>query len=263
MRNAWIARDPGKNDRVDSEKLAELARTGNYRPVIHLESLQMVHFKMAVKQYEETTEDVARQKTKIKALYRTQGIITTGNEPWGRRREDFLGSISCGLVPTMLLELEKLDWLMACKARMRRRLAELAKQFPIVARLQAMPGCGLISAVRLVAYIGDPHRFSSKRKLWRYARLGIVRPETGGKPIGRERLDKRGCGSLKDASRTIFNRACATRRDNLIKRSYRRCLANTGNDVHARLTCQRKILAIAWAMWRDDTAYDDNLDIRA
>ena len=67
----------------------------------------------------------------------------------------------------------------------------------------------------------------------------------------------------KDASRTIFNRACATRRDNLIKRSYRRCLANTGNDVHARLTCQRKILAIAWAMWRDDTAYDDNLDIRA
>jgi len=80
----------------------------------------------------------------------------------------------------MLLELEKLDWLMACKARMRRRLAELAKQFPIVARLQAMPGCGLISAVRLVAYIGDPHRFSSKRKLWRYARLGIVRPEDRG-----------------------------------------------------------------------------------
>ena len=68
MRNAWIARDPGKNDRVDSEKLAEPERTGNYCPVIHLESMEMVHFKIAVKQYEETTEDVARQKTKIKAL---------------------------------------------------------------------------------------------------------------------------------------------------------------------------------------------------
>jgi hypothetical protein len=51
----------------------------------------------------------------------------------------------------MLLELEKLDWLIACKAGSRRRLAELAKQFPIVARLQAMPGCGPASAVRLVA----------------------------------------------------------------------------------------------------------------
>jgi hypothetical protein len=68
VRIAWIARDPGKNDRVDSEKLAELERTGNYRPVIHLKSMEMVHFKMAVKQYEERTEDVARQKTKIKAL---------------------------------------------------------------------------------------------------------------------------------------------------------------------------------------------------
>lgn len=264
VRNAWIARDPSKNDRVDSEKLAELLRCGNYRPVRHLECLEMAHFKLAVKQYEKATREVARQKNQVKALYRTQGIITRGREPWGARgREECLGLLDADLRPVMLLELELLDDLVSHQARMRRRLAELSRRFPIIAGLKAMPGCGPVSAARFVAWVGDPRRFSSKRKLWRYARLGIVHPETGGRPIGRERLDVRGCASLKDVSRTVYIGAMRSGQDNLIKRSYARTLANTGSDVHARLTCQRKILAVMWAMWRDGTAYDDDIDIRA
>lgn len=264
VRNAWIARDPGKNDKVDSAKLAELLRTGNYSPVIHLECMDMVHFKLVVKHYEKTTEDLARQKKQIKSLYRTQGIVTKGEEPWGSRsRETCLEQLVPEVRAIMRLELELLDDLAAHKARARKVVAEMSRQFPIVAWLQAMPGCGLISAARFVARIGEPHRFSSKRKVWNYSCLSIVHPETGGKPIGRERLDKRGCGSLKDVSRTVFNGAMRTRSDNLIKRSYRRTLANTGSDIHARLTCQRKILAVMWAMWRDGTAYDDDIDIRA
>ena len=264
VRNAWIARDPGKCDRVDSEKLAELLRCGNYHPVIHLESLEMVHFKLAVKQYEKITRDVARLKTQVKSLYRTQGIITRGREPWGARtRSECLGLLDEGLRPVMRLELEFLDDLCSHQARVRRRLDELAPRFPVVAQFRRMPGCGLISAARFAAWVGDPRRFSSKRKLWRYARLGIVHPETGGRPIGRERLDVRGCPQLKDVSRTIYNRAMCTRSDNLIKRTYARSLAATGSDVHARLNCQRKILAVMWAMWRDGTIYDDDIDKRA
>ncbi len=90
----------------------------------------------------------------------------------------------------------------------------------------------------------------------------MAQHETGGKAIRRQHLDPSGCGALKDISNKAFRAALRTRGDNLIKRTYARSLARTGDEEHARLNVQRKILTIMWSMWRHGTAYDDDMDVK-
>jgi transposase len=131
---------------------------------------------------------------------------------------------------------------------------------PVVQRFLKVPGMGPVSASRFAGYVQTPFRFSAKRKLWRYGRLGIVNRSSDNKPLGRKRLDRCACGVLKDVSRKVFNAAMSCKEDNLFKRSYRQSLARTENPVHARLNTQRKILSVLRAMWRDNTEYNDNID---
>jgi len=107
------------------------------------------------------------------------------------------------------------------------------------------------------AYVKCPERFSDSRKLWRYSRLGITQCISGGKDLKRQRLDRMGNGSLKAISLTAFRGAMRTTGDNRFKRAYANTLANTGSEVHARLSVQRKILQVMWAMWLHGTPYDD------
>jgi transposase len=136
-------------------------------------------------------------------------------------------------------------------------LRRQARQYPEVERFQTVPGVGIIGAARFSAYIQTPHRFSSKRKLWRYCRLGVTERSSDGKPLGRKRLDQAGNGRLKDLSRKAFNGALHTRADNGFKRTYRQALARTHDATHARLTTQRKLLAVLRALWKGGTVYQD------
>jgi hypothetical protein len=115
---------------------------------------------------------------------------------------------------------------------------------------------GPVLAARFVAYVQNPHRFN-KGTLASFSSLGVIKRESGGSPLGRERLDRSGNGSLKDLSRTAFYGAFKSRGENGIKAFYGRSYLRTGNADHARLNTQRKILAIMLAMWRDGTDYSD------
>jgi hypothetical protein len=72
------------------------------------------------------------------------------------------------------------------------------------------------------------------------------------------RLDRSGVGSLKDVSRKVFEAALRTKKDNLFKRFYEESLAETKNQVHARLSTQRKILAVLRAMWIKMKPFSDS-----
>jgi transposase len=133
-----------------------------------------------------------------------------------------------------------------------------ARQYPEIRRFQSVPGVGLIGAVRFSAYIQTPHRFSSKRKLWRYCRLGITDRSSDGKRRGRQRLDRTGHGRLKDLSRKALIATLHTRSDKAFKRAYQLTLERTHNAIHARLTTQRKILAVLRAMWKGGSEYQDD-----
>ena len=259
-RNLWIYRDSRKDDKIDSRKLAEIARLGTYLPVYHAYDGRIEELYLAVKVYEKLRGDVARQKNRLKAKLRRQGILWKGQRTYGARgRQEALSLMESPVLREILAsDYEVLDFLCARQTAARARLIRLARGIPIVRALQEMPGVGPYVAAVFCAYIKNPHRFSRRSELTRFSRLGVTHYVSAGKQLKRERLDPAGHGALKDISRKAFMAAMRTHGENLFKRAYEQALAATGDPDHARLTVQRKILCTMWAMWRDGTVYNDN-----
>lgn len=261
-RNAWICKDSVKSDTVDALKLAELLRTENYREVFHSRDEEMEAFKKAVQLQVEMGRKVAALKSQLKAQFRREGVICKDGsvyDPEGS--EKALERVSNATVRKVILQnYSLLGQLEEAKKKAGSVVVSLSRGYPIISSLRKAPGMGPILSARFVACIQTPHRFRRRSKVWRYSRLGVTDRSSDGKPLERKRLDHAGNGILKDLSRKAFHAAMKTKESNLFQRTYRRSLKATGNAVHARLTTQRKILSVLWAMWRDGTEYDDGVD---
>lgn len=259
-RNLWIYRDSRKDDKIDSRKLAEIARLGTYFPVWHASDRSMEELHLAVKVYERLRGDVTRQKNRLKAKLRRQGILRQGGRIYGvRGRGEVLSLVESPVLRDILgADYEILDFLCARQAAARERFMRLARDITPVRALQEIPGVGPYVAAVFCAYVKDPRRFGRRSELTRFSRLGVTCYVSAGKTLKREHLDPAGHGALKDISRKAFMAAMNSGGDNRFKRTYAEALASGGNHDHARLTVQRKILATMLAMWRDGSVYDDN-----
>lgn len=258
---AWIARDPLKTDKRDAQKLAELLRLGRVHEVYLEADNKRQTFKHLVVHYEMMSREQARQKSKIKARLRTLGIIRKDAGVFGDGGQaELFDSIGNPALKKMISQMfAVLNQMIDMQAEAKKAMLDAAKQFAEVALLEAVPGVGPIAACRFVGYVQTPKRFSNKRKFWRYCRLGITRRESNGKRLSHPRLDNAGNGSLKDVSRKVFEAARRTRADNSFKRAYEQSLAHTRNEVHARLSTQRKILACMRSMWLTMKTYRDDI----
>jgi transposase len=259
--NAWIAKDADKCDRVDAYKLAELLRLNRFKEVHYAPDQPRRNFKQLVQHYDEMTAQQARLKTKLKARLRMQGVIVTGERLFSATgRKEVLAKVESRDLRTAIKQLYTvLDQSVAAQGEARLLMLRAAQAFPEIKLLRTVPGIGPIGACRFSAYIHTPSRFSSKRKLWKYCRLSVSHRSSNGKPLRRPRLDRSGCGRLKDVSRKAFDVAVRSRQDNGFKRTYQRALETTHDKTHARLTVQRKIVSTLRAMWLRRTPYCDEL----
>ena len=263
--NSWIAKDTVKSDLGDAKKLGELLRLGSYNPVYHSPDYSMVALRQAVKQYDNLIKRITGQKSRIKAHLRQQGILTQGSRVYGKRgREEALRLISDkAMVEIMRSDFRILDALTDERNQVLRLLHSLSARFAVIADLCKMPGAGIISVCRFVAYVQTPHRFSNLQGLWKYSALGVAVRSSGGRQLSRRHLDNAGNRGLKNVSRTIFQAAMRRHDNNLFKRFFQESLQRTGNPVHARLSTQRKILAVMRAMWRDGSEFTDKRQLVA
>jgi transposase len=261
-RNSWIAKDAHKSDSIDSDKLADLLRTGmvDQRGVFYPDDPKSGIFKQIVQLYEKMTREQASTKMRIKAFLRTQGVIAKGESVYLKEgRMEFVERIPFPAAKNAALQLfTLLDHLLDVQAMTKRSMLQEGKASPQIARFKRVPGVGPINASRFVAYLQDPHRFKSKRQLWSYARLGICHRSSNGETVGRVGLDWNGNGSLKDVARKTFEAAMKRREDNLFKRTYEASLRRTKIESHARLNTMRKILAVLLAMWKEGTEFQDS-----
>jgi len=258
-RMAWIAKDPHKNDSVDARKLAELLRLGMTHPVYYTDDKKMSSFKRQVQHQKSLSDEVTRIKNKIKASLRRTGIIIKSSGAYSkRRRPEILRSIEEQSYRESVEDLyELLDETENLCRKAEKRLAKMAENWPIIEYFMEVPGVGIILASRFVAYVQTPWRFATKEKLWSYGKLGLTDRSSDGKQLSGPRLDHNGNGVLKDLSRKVFESATKKNCNNAFKRSYDRYLKTTKNEMHARLTVQRKVLTVLWTMWRKNERYDD------
>ena len=76
-RKAALLKEGNKSDRMDAQKLAELLRTNQLKPVYH-EEHGIRALKELARSYLRITKDVTRVMNRIKALYRTWAIPCSG-----------------------------------------------------------------------------------------------------------------------------------------------------------------------------------------
>ena len=202
-----IPRQPGdhtKTDQRDALKLARLLAAGQLRPVT-VPSPQLESLRDLVRAREDLRGDLMAARHRISKMLLRRGLIYPGpGEPWASQRHAaWLGSIGLpdALAQAVLSEyLACHEVLLARRDRLDALIDEQSRDLPwaaLVGRLRCMRGIDTLTAVGLVAEIGDFTAFAKPKQLASF--LGLVPGEfsTG---------DKRRQGSITKAGSTHARR---------------------------------------------------------
>jgi transposase len=142
-----------------------------------------------------------------------------------------------------------------------KQLRKVANENPVCVRLMTIPGVGPVTAVRFVAAIDDPTRFSSAHRVQSY--LGLTPGENSS--ADRERrtgITKAGPRALR---KNLVNAAWAatmTSTTQPMVEWMQRIAERRGRHV-AIVALARKIAGIMFALWRDGTTYESRRSAKA
>jgi transposase len=255
--NHRISHHHHKCDEEDGYGLAHLNRLGALKRVWQPESDQRAVFKSAAQAYLDAVSRQTALKLQLKAHYRQWGVIPNGSLVYSLEgRGKYLLKVAPAGVRTQLqLLYEMLDAALEVERKARRLMVQLGQDFAEIPRLRTVPGVGIIGAHVFVAYIQEPRRFETDQQLFRYCRLGIRDRSSDDKPLGYQQLDRCGHGVLKAVSYRAWL-AAVKRRRGAVYEFYQASLKRTGQEVHARLNTQRKILQTLWVLWKQQRSFD-------
>src|SRR5437867_6265460 len=257
-----------KNFRLDrSEKLAELLRTNQVKPVYHADC-GVRTLKELGRSYLTITKDVTRVMNRIKALYRSWAIPCSGSAVYTpRHRAEWLAKI---VEPGVRVRAERLyqqlDGLQPVRLEARRELLLESHKHSAVKLLRQIPSIGPIRAALLVALLQTPHRFRTKRQLWAYSGFAVETHDSGeyryvrGKlQRNRERSTVRGLNDNHNRDlKNLFKSAAisASTRPGPSHDFYVARVESGMRPTMARLTLARKIAAITLTMWKKGASFD-------
>jgi transposase len=265
-KNALIAKDGDKDDPIDAGKLADLHLGGFTRAVHHPESLARVVLKEAVGLYHERVSHRVAQANKVMGLLKRWGIMAREKdfaEP-ADREQLMTGLGDVGALPEgklaaghMTLLWRSYDEAVREETALHRELVRLAQQEEVVVRWQQIPGIGWIRGLTLLAYLDTPWRFKSKRKLWKYMGIGLVREHSGSGHTcvhvdqGANHVLK---GVILGAAETVI-----MHKSGELYRRYEHWRAEGQSYKNARRNVARDMATTCWAMWKTGGEYDERL----
>lgn len=184
-RNSLLSEGP-KTDKIDATKLVQLLKAGLMKEVFHSTD-KFIYLRRLVSGYEDLIKAGVRIKNQRYSLLRVCG--KTGKEGKGfkldSREDQFV--------------LEGLDRQIqnhnAEKKSYIKEFQKLANKYPEIRHQKAIPGIGLINAVKIVARIVTPFRFADKGHYLSYA--GLIKHEkiSGGRSYGKK--NPRFCRMMK------------------------------------------------------------------
>ena len=251
--NRLIAENPNKCDAQDVVDLCLLLSLGKLKEVWMGDDRQRQIHRALVHELLNWRDAQRELKALLKARDRQWGVLRVeGTGVFSRsQREKYLGQLPGVEERRMLLRVyAQHDHAIEQWKDTLREACRIGRQFPELAQCKKVPGIGGIGANVFSAIIEDPTRFATRQKLIKYARLAITERSSDGKPLGYQRLERRGHRELKTLSYHAWRTACrSTTSDNPVQRFYRQSLERTHDVRHARLNTQRKILPALWRIW--------------
>jgi transposase len=265
-RNALL-KDGNQSDRIDARKLAELLYLGKLHPIYHGEHGLRTQ-KELVRSYLTLRKDLGRVMTRGKAVYRSWSISCTGKQVYSpRHRAEWLGKIrEIGVRRRAEFYYQQRDVLRVLRQQVRRELLAESQKHPAWKRLCQIPSIGPIRAAVLLGILQTPHRFRTKRPLWKYIGLGIETHSSADHCSVHGQLER----SRKAISVRGLNRNCNHDLKNLFKGAaviaaskpgpfqefYAALLAKGMKPEMARLTLARKIATIVLMVWKKGVCFD-------
>jgi transposase len=188
--------DRVKNDRRDAIKLATLHRSGELTPVYVPDQTDEA-LRDLVRARKDIQIALRKVKQQINAFLLRQGISYPGKTKWSKAHLNWLISLKMPHPAQQIAITEYLDAMENHEARVKRldKAIEASCQtwrlLQVVKALQALRGISLLSAVTLIAELGDLTRFDKPVQLMAY--LGLVPSEhSSGETIKRGPITKTG-----------------------------------------------------------------------
>ena len=175
------AGDRVKTDRRDARKLARLFRSGELTPVWVPDESQEA-LRDLVRAREDALFDLRRKRHQLgKFLLRNGKRLPLGTNPWTVRHRQWLDTLTFKQPAQQAVLQDYIHALDLAEARLKRLSQQLEEMSstsvhaPVVAALRALKGVDYLTAITLVAELGDISRFTNPAQLMSYA--GIVPSE--------------------------------------------------------------------------------------
>ena len=164
-----------KSDALDALHLAEQLRIGAIKCPVFKAPGQFSRLRELVRVHSMLVGDVVRVQLRLKAIYRSRGVSTTGTAVYAPKGRDAWVQklpVQHRWAATKLHE--EYDALLELKKATESELVSESRTQPIARVLQTAPGMGPIRVAYLLPIVVTPNRFRTRRQFWSYCGLGIV-----------------------------------------------------------------------------------------
>jgi transposase len=249
-----------KSDRIDAQKLTELLRNGSLKAVDHRDH-GVRALKELVRNYDCLVSDTTRVMNRLKAMFRRQAIACGGHELYRQdRREVWLAKLTeRGAKERARSLYRQLEALRALRHEAKLAMVREARRRAAYGWLMSVPRLGAVSVAQLLAVVGTPHRFRTKRQFWSYVGLAVVTSSSADmevvegvlrrrrRPVATRGLNRNHNHLLKRVFKHAATSACQSEP---FKPHYERRLQQGMDPALARLTVARQLSAITLSLWK-------------
>jgi transposase len=259
-RHNKLMQSGNKSDRVDAQKLAELLRLGRLKAVYHGDHGVRI-LKELVRTYDCLVSDSTRVMNRLKAIYRGRAIACKGHDIYRQdRRGEWLAKLrEPGARQRAEFLYEQLKALKRLRQEAKGVMVKEARRQTAYPWLMSVPKLGAVSVAQLIAVVGTPHRFRSKRQFWTYVGLAVVTRSTADHEVV--------AGVLQRSKRPVATRGLNRNHNHLLKRVFKNAAVSAchsgpfkaGYDARvaqgmdpalARLTITRQLAAVTLSIWK-------------
>jgi transposase len=255
-----------KSDRIDVKKLGKLLRLGNLHSVYHGDHA-IEDLKQLVHGYQTLVEDTTRSMNRLRAVFRSRGIKCNSTIYSDDKRQKWTEKLDIKAAQMRVGYLYKeLDYLMKLRDEAETAMCRQARIHSAYKVITSVPGLGPVRTAQIIAVVGTPHRFRTKRQLWPYCGLAVVTRSSAdyewvGDRARRRKKPPQTRGLNNNFNRTlkaVFTGAALTAigSNKQFKQCYQRLIAKGIRPEMARLTIARKLVAITLTLWKKGEKYD-------
>ncbi len=256
-----------KADLIDAEKLAQLLRLDSLTEVWQHSPAQF-HLKELARTHENLVSDCVRVINRIKAIYRSQGIKCSGSTVYHPKERDlWMAKLEeAGKRHRAEILFAELDTLTQLRKQTKLEMLRKAGKHKDYKRLCQIPGLGFISVSYLLAHVGTPFRFKSKRQFWKYCGFAVNTHSSADHLIIDGKLIKR----IKQTSTRGLTRHYSHRLKAVFKMAaqkssgrepfcgyYENLIAKGTRPALAQVSLARKIAATTLSIWKNQSDFDE------